>query len=151
MYVETKVYYRIGSIMKYIFGVKMAKEFYKWHILKEQLHNEKKEQYFKERDVFWASVGINIGYEQDGKGEIFSRPILVVKKYNKNIFFGVPLSTKIKEGTFFFTFTLNEKLSNALLVQGRIYDTKRLENKIGKISQKDFNILKIKLRKLLNV
>ncbi len=129
----------------------MAKEFYKWYMLKEQLHNEKKEQYFKERDIFWASVGINIGYEQDGKGEIFSRPILVVKKYNKNIFFGVPLSTKIKEGTFFFTFTLNEKMSNALLVQGRIYDTKRLENKIGKISQKDFDTLKIKLRKLLNV
>jgi len=129
----------------------MAKEFYKWYMLKEQLDNEKKEQYFKERDIFWASVGINIGYEQDGKGEIFSRPILVVKKYNKNIFFGVPLSTKIKEGTFFYTFTLNEKLSNALLVQGRIYDTKRLENKIGKISQKDFDILKIKLRELLNV
>ena len=111
----------------------MAKEFYKWYMLKEQLHSAKKEQYFKERDIFWASIGVNIGYEQDGKGEIFSRPILVVKKYNKNIFFGVPLSTKIKEGTFFFTFRLNEKLSSALLVQGRIYDTKRLENKIGKI------------------
>jgi len=129
----------------------MVKEFYKWYTLKEQLHNGKKEQYFKERDIFWASIGVNIGYEQDGKGEIFSRPVLVVKKYNKNIFFGVPLSTKIKDGTFFFTFTLNEKLSSALLVQGRIYDTKRLENKIGKIEQKDFELLKVKLGKLLNV
>jgi len=129
----------------------MVKEFYKWYMLKELLHNAKKEQYFKERDIFWASIGINIGYEQDGKGEIFSRPILVVKKYNKNIFFGVPLSTKIKDGTFFFTFTLNEKLSSALLVQGRIYDTKRLENKIGKIEQKDFALLKVKLGELLNV
>lgn len=129
----------------------MAKEFYKWYMLKEQLHNTEKEQYFKERDVFWASIGVNIGYEQDGKGEIFSRPVLIIKKYNKNIFFGVPLSTKIKDGTFFFTFSLNDKPSNALLVQCRIYDTKRLENKIGKIAQKDFEALKIKLRKLLNV
>ena len=129
----------------------MAKEFYKWYMLKEQLHNDNKEQYFKERDIFWASIGVNIGYEQDGKGEIFSRPVLILKKYNKNIFFGIPLSTKIKEGTFFFTFILNGNPSNALLVQGRIYDTKRLENKIGKVSKEDFEAIKEKWGKLLDV
>jgi len=120
-------------------------------MLKEQLHNDNKEQYFKERDIFWASIGVNIGYEQDGKGEIFSRPVLILKKYNKNIFFGIPLSTKIKEGTFFFTFILNGNPSNALLVQGRIYDTKRLENKIGKVSKEDFEAIKEKWGKLLDV
>jgi mRNA interferase MazF len=73
------------------------------------------------------------------------------KKSCTIVFFGVPLSTKIKDGTFFFTFSLNDKLSSALLVQCRIYDTKRLENKIGKIAQKDFRELKIKLKELLNV
>ncbi|MDD5359347.1 MAG: type II toxin-antitoxin system PemK/MazF family toxin [Sulfurovaceae bacterium] len=101
--------------------------------------------------MFWASIGVNIGYEQDGKGEIFSRPVLIVKKYGKNIFFGIPLSTKIKEGSFFFDFYLNRQKSNALLVQGRTYDSKRLENKIGKISKEDFIKLKIKLRELLNL
>jgi mRNA interferase MazF len=129
----------------------MDKDFQNWHRLKEKLHNQKKEQYFKERDVFWASIGVNVGFEQDGKGEIFSRPVLVIKKYSKNIFFGVPLSTQIKNGSFFFTFKLNEKQSNALLVQGRVYDIKRLENKIGKISQDDFKKLKIKLGELLDV
>lgn len=129
----------------------MGKKFSEWNLLKEKLHNKNKEQFFKERDIFWASIGVNIGYEQDGKGEIFSRPVLVVKKYNKNIFLGVPLSTQIKEGSFFFTFELNNKLSNALLVQARVYDTKRLENKIGKINQDDFKKLKNKLGKLLNV
>ncbi|MEA3330297.1 MAG: type II toxin-antitoxin system PemK/MazF family toxin [Campylobacterota bacterium] len=129
----------------------MSKNFKNWHILKESLHNRKKEQYFKERDIFWASIGVHIGYEQDGKGKIFSRPVLVVKKYSKNIFFGVPLSTQIKEGSFFFAFKLNTKQSNALLVQGRVYDIKRLENKIGKISQDDFKELKVKLGELLNV
>lgn len=133
---------RFSKIMKY---------FSKWNCLKEKLHSRNKEQYFKERDVFWASIGINIGYEQDGKGEIFSRPVPIVKKYGKNIFFGIPLSTQIKEGSFFFSFDLNLQKSNALLVQGRTYDSKRLENKIGKISQKDFMKLKIKLRELLNL
>ncbi|CUV65996.1 conserved hypothetical protein [Sulfurovum sp. enrichment culture clone C5] len=65
--------------------------------------------------------------------------------------FGIPLSTQIKEGSFFFSFDLNLQNSNALLVQGRTYDSKRLENKIGKISQEDFIKLKIKFRELLNL
>ncbi|MFT7824822.1 MAG: type II toxin-antitoxin system PemK/MazF family toxin [Sulfurimonas sp.] len=99
----------------------------------------------------WASIGINVGFEQDGKSELFSRPVLIVKKYNKNLFFGVPLSTTIREGSFFFTFELNGDQSSALLVQGRVYDAKRLENKIGMISKDDFGSLKCKLKGLLDV
>ncbi len=127
------------------------KNFDKWNALKITLHNNKKEQFFKERDIFWASIGVNIGFEQDGKGEIFSRPVLIVKKYSKNIFFGIPLSTQIKEGSFFFDFELEGQKSNALLVQARIYDAKRLENKIGKISHDDFERLKMKLGELLEL
>jgi len=129
----------------------MSKEFDKWNILKQKLHSGKTENYFKERDVFWVSIGVNVGFEQDGKGEIFSRPVLVMKKYNKNIFLGIPLSTQIKQGSFFFEFLLNGKPSNALLVQARVYDAKRLENKIGKMNQQDFNNLKSKFRELVNV
>ena len=88
---------------------------------------------------------------QDGKGEIFSRPVVVVKKYNNNLFFGIPLSTTIREGSFFFSFDFNNEISSALLVQGRVYDAKRLENKIGMISKNDFETLKSKLKGLLNV
>lgn len=129
----------------------MNKEFNKWNSLKQKLHNSKKEIIFKQRDIFWISIGVNIGYEQDGKGKIFSRPVLVVKKFNHHIFFGIALSTQIKQGSFFFEFSLNDKPSNALLVQGRIYDVKRLENKIGMISKDDFQQLKRKLKDLLDV
>lgn len=129
----------------------MSKKFSEWNELKIQLHNNKKEQYFKERDIFWVSIGVNIGFEQDGKGEIFSRPVLIVKKYGKNIFFGIPLSTQLKEGSFFFDFELDGQKSSALLVQARIYDAKRLENKIGKIFVDDFKRLKTKLGELLEL
>ena len=129
----------------------MSKKFSEWNELKIQLHNNKKEQYFKERDIFWVSIGVNIGFEQDGKGEIFSRPVLIVKKYGKNIFFGIPLSTQLKEGSFFFDFELEGQKSHALLVQARIYDAKRLENKIGKIFVDDFKRLKTKLGELLEL
>jgi mRNA interferase MazF len=70
--------------------------------------------------------------------------------YNKNLFFGVPLSTQIKQGSFFFEFEFNGKKSNALIVQGRIYDTKRLENRMGMIPNETFNNLKKQLKELLN-
>ena len=46
---------------------------------------------------------------------------------------------------------MNKKDSNALLVQGRLYDSKRLENKIGTIHSDEFKALKEKLGELLNV
>ena len=133
-------------------GLFMSKKFDEWNNIKQKLHNKKSKIIIpKNREIYWASIGVNVGFEQDGKGEIFSRPVLVVKRYSKNLFFGVPLSTQIKEGSFFYTFTLNKKQSNALLVQAKTYDTKRLENRIGMISKDDFQTLKIKLKDLLDV
>jgi mRNA interferase MazF len=130
----------------------MSKKFKEWHSVKEKLHKETKKTIVpKEREIYWVSVGVNIGHEQDGKGNVFSRPVLVIKRYNKNLFFGVPLSTQIKQGSFFFEFDFNGKKSNALIVQGRIYDTKRLENRMGMIPNETFNNLKKQLKELLNV
>jgi mRNA interferase MazF len=87
----------------------------------------------------------------NGKSDFFTRPVLILKRFNKNIFFGIPLSTQIKDGNFFFTFNLNDEKSNALLVQGKTFDVKRLEKKIGMISKDEFSELKIKLKELLAI
>lgn len=127
------------------------KKFDNWNEVKKQIDNKTKISIPKEREVYWACIGENIGFEQNGKSELFTRPVLVFKRFNKNIFFGVPLSTQIKDGNFFFTFTLNGELSNALLVQGKLFDIRRLEKKIGMISKDDFNQLKLKFKDLLDI
>lgn len=63
------------------------KDYDKWNILKQ--HLEKKEgiyRGFKEADVWWVSLGVNIGDEQDGKSSHFSRPVLILRKYNNSFF-----------------------------------------------------------------
>ncbi len=127
------------------------KKFDNWNEVKKQIDNKTKISIPKEREVYWASIGENIGFEQNGKSELFTRPVLVFKRFNKNIFFGVPLSTQIKDGNFFFTFTLNGELSNALLVQGKLFDIRRLEKKIGMISKDEFSQLKLKFKDLLDI
>jgi mRNA interferase MazF len=128
------------------------KKFDKWNNVKKNLENKKSKIYYKEREIYWANIGENIGSEQNGKGDDFTRPLLVFKKFSNDIFFGIPLSTQVKKGTWFFEFSFKEaKISTALLVQSRLYDIKRLDKKIGKISTEDFSVLKEKFKELMNV
>ena len=130
------------------------KEFDEWNNLKKSLHSNGKENFFKERDIFYMNMGKNIGFEQDGKGENFVRPVVIIKGFNKNMFFGIPLSTKIKEGKFYYKFQFQKKdelVENiALLSQMRLFSTKRLLNKIGVISKEDFESLKNEFKSLID-
>ena len=129
----------------------MSKKFDEWNEVKQKVEKKEKISIPKEREVYWASIGENIGFEQNGKSELFTRPVLVLKRFTKNMFFGIPLSSQIKQGSFFYDFELDGEKSNALLVQARIYDTKRLEKKIGMISKEDFQNLKKKFGELIDV
>ena len=122
----------------------------KWNTLKQITQESNKKVYFKERDIFWLKVGENIGFEQNGKGDKFQRPVLVVKRYTNDMFLGIPLSTTSRDGSFFFQFSFKEdEISTALLVQQRLFSSKRCIKKIGKINQEDFRKLKQKLYDLI--
>ena len=49
--------------------------------------------YFHEGDIWWARVGVNVGYEIDGEDRNFARPVIVLKKYNQYSFLALPLTT----------------------------------------------------------
>lgn len=125
-----------------------------WNEIKKVIENENIIVGFKERDIFYVNMGKNIGFEQDGKGENFVRPVVIIKGFNKDVFFGIPLSTKIKEGRFYYKFCFQKKdelVENiALLSQMRLFSTKRLLNKIGVISKEDFQSLKNKFKSLID-
>ena len=61
----------------------MEKNFLKWHKEKEQINSTKGTALFHEREVWWCRVGVNVGFEMDGRGETFERPVVIVKKFNK--------------------------------------------------------------------
>ncbi len=97
------------------------KQFDEWNEVKKRIDNKTKISIPKEREIYWTCIGENVGFEQNGKSKLFARPVLVLKRFNKHIFFGIPLSTQIKNGSFFFTFTLNDTLSNALFSSGKAF------------------------------
>ena len=128
------------------------KKFDDWNELKKQISSIDNSVKFKERDIFWISIGENIGSEQNGKGKEFARPVLIIKKLNNQLFFGVPLSTSIRNGTYFHTFSfIEEQQSSALLVQAKVFDIKRANQKLGMINKNDFIDVKEKLRILFEL
>lgn len=116
----------------------MIRDYKKWHSLKELIEYGYSEKIFKEREIWWCSLGANVGFEQDGKHDRFERPVLVLRKFNKGMFWGLPLSSKPKQSYFYFSFYWKEVAVTVLLSQLRILSPKRLIRRMGKINNKTF-------------
>jgi len=120
----------------------MAKLFDKWNIKKQQVQRENKLIIFYEREVWWCIVGTNIGVEIDGKNEFFLRPVVVLRKFNKDMMLVVPTSSKAKSGKYYLTSSCEDGTEYHLrLSQLRTISSKRLFSKMGTISQKDYKVL----------
>ena len=76
----------------------------------------------------------NIGVEINGKSEKFSRPIFIFKKYDRYSFLGLPLSTKIKIGSWYVPVDFLGISQVVILNQSRALDYRRLDKKIGELS-----------------
>jgi len=114
-----------------------------WNNVKKKLHQKGKEvEFFKEKQIWWCSIGQNLGSESYGKGVTFSRPVLVFKKLSERTFLGIPLTSKTKQGSWYVTIKHRGQEITALLNQIRIYDKKRLSNRLGEIDNEDFRRVK---------
>jgi len=116
----------------------IIKRFLEWVGLKEKLHEQKhRPPLFKEGEIWWCYTGENVGIEMNGKGEQFTRPIFVFKKYDKYSFLGLPLTTKTKVGTWYVPIRFGEKDQIVVLVQGRVFDYRRLKEKIAELEESE--------------
>lgn len=118
------------------------KDFSTWSVLKTSINQNIERPIFKEREIWWVSIGANIGDEEDGKGDKFLRPVLVIRKFNKNLFLGVPLTKQVKENLFYFKLEVKDKIVCAMISQLRLFDSKRLLNRLEKLPEKEFEKVK---------
>lgn len=116
----------------------IIKKFLEWIKLKEKLHiNIHKPPLVSEGDLWWASIGENIGKEINGKSNLFSRPVLVFKKLSHNLFLAIPTTTKERRGNWFVSITHAGKKEFIILSQVRVLDTKRLSSRLGSVDKLD--------------
>ena len=117
----------------------MEKDFDAWNTKKKQTHHADTSVLFYEREVWWTHVGVNVGVEIDGRHELFLRPVVIVRKFNKNMALVVPTTAKDKDGKYYFAVSGEDKKRYITCVsQLKNISAKRLYRKIGTISVRDY-------------
>jgi len=124
--------------------------FDQWNEIKKRIDasEPKADRFPKMGEVWMSALGKNIGYEQNGAGDNFSRPVLVVHKFNNKMFFVVPLSTKQKSFDFYYNCTDPDgnKIS-LILAQLRLLSIKRLERKLYAFDSAGMSKIRTRLAK----
>ncbi len=130
----------------------MTELFNEWNNLKQEIQDKEITINIKEKNIYFLSLGQNIGTESYGKGDKFLRPVIVFKKLGKNYFLGIPLTSKVKDGNYYFTFNRkNGKKNTAMLNQMKTFDAKRVVSFGGKISNNIYENLKVKVEEFLDI
>ena len=127
----------------------MEKDFIEWHGLKTKLQAQDRNKFFQERELWFCSIGMNLGSEIDGKQSLFLRPVIVIRKFTSDLFWGIPLTSTFLTGSYFYQLDFRGRISTVLLLQMRLLDRKRLFRKVGTILDSDFVALQNQLKNLL--
>ncbi len=93
-------------------------------------------------------MGENVGSEINGKSDLFSRPVLILKKLAHGFYFVVPTTTQLRQGSWYVAFRQHDRDMVACLHQARVIDYRRLSSRLGKIDSDDFANVKHGFRAL---
>ncbi len=120
----------------------MNKDFDSWNLQKKKIENRfvDKDLYFYPKEIWWSSLGLNVGIETNGKNNNFERPVLIIKKFNSNMLWVLPLTTKNKIGLGYFQLS-DQNNSSVIFTQIRTISAKRLLRKIYTISDSDYKLI----------
>ena len=130
---------RTDTMVDILYFYHMIKKFLEWINLKEKLHKkDTSPPLVNEGEIWWTSLGENIGREINGKSRKFSRPVIIFRKLSREIYLIIPTTTKQKHGTWYVPFRHRSVDEIACLQQIRTVDHHRLLSKMGQIDKLDF-------------
>jgi mRNA interferase MazF len=116
----------------------MEKDFDRWNDRKKEVDRFTFTDFVNEREVWWSTLGINVGSEQDGSPEFFERPVLVVRKFNKETVLVVPLTSSPRRTQYHIAVRHEGIEFAAVISQVRLISTKRLARKIYQMDRAIF-------------
>ena len=121
----------------------ISEVFNNWNKLKIQIHKSERFIYPKPREIWWVSLGQNIGVEINGKNTKFERPVVIIKVFNQHSILVAPISSKMGIGKYLQNFINHRNIPNVInFSQIRSLSTKRLIRKAGKLGLEDFEKIK---------
>lgn len=128
----------------------MDKNFDQWNLLKKNINASTAFRLYRTRDIWWCSLGANVGFEQDGSGKYYERPVLILRGLSRRVCVIVPLTTSQKKNPYRISVGLvSGKEAYAAISQVRLIDTRRLINKVGVLEIIRFEIIRKAVKNLL--
>ena len=129
----------------------MEKDFDKWNKIKKETHsNDDYLPLYHKRQIRWCRLGANVGFEQDGTGKDFSRPVLILKGFSRHVCLVVPLTTSTKKNKYHIPVGIVEGRNAFVIIsQIRLIDTKRLDQYIMTLDKKIFELIQKAVKGLL--
>lgn len=128
-----------------------VKDFDNWILKKKSINSRSEQPFFREREIWWCSLGCNIGSEEDGKNAEFERPVVVFRIFGKDILWIIPITTQLDrtDSRLTYTFVCGGIKQTADISQIRLVSSKRLLRYMELISFEDFQIIRNRLRDLV--
>lgn len=127
----------------------VLKDFDEWNKVKKNVNAYNNRRYYKAREIWWCKLGINIGFEQDGTGKEFDRPVLVIKRFNKDISIVAPLTTSNKNNKYYISIgKIGGKNAKVIISQIKLIDTKRFYKREAILDKETFNLIKKTIRNM---
>lgn len=128
----------------------MEKDFDGWNEVKKKIGGELP-RFYTVREIWWCRLGVNVGTEQDGKGEWYIRPCVILRGFGSDACLVVPLTTSAREHPLRVPIGLVEgQEARANLSQIRIVDTRRLVEKVGFLEKGIFTELRKAAREMFS-
>jgi len=127
----------------------MQKDFDGWNEIKKRADTEKPRLYTV-REIWWCRFGVNIGTEQDGRGDNFLRPVVILRGFGSDACLVAPLTTSVREHPLRVSVgMIDGHPARANLSQIRVVDTRRLVEKVGFLEKEIFAIIRKAAKGLL--
>lgn len=118
----------------------MQKDFDKWNKIKKEVDETKLSTLYHAREIWWCSLGVNIGFEQNGGGQEYQRPTLILKGMSRDTCYVIPLTGSPQKNKNIISIGLVDGVqATAIISQIRLIDTKRLVEKIRFLDKNKFN------------
>lgn len=121
-------------------------QFNEWNFLKQCLSDGGIAHFCREREIWVCAIGKNIGREQNGKREMFQRPVLVVRKFGSGLFFGIPLTSTVSCNDFVLQISGGSFL---VLNQLKSFDMRRLLRRMRRLDEIEFEYILIQTKRVI--
>lgn len=128
-----------------------VKDFVGWAKFAKELENRPRPTNLKSGIICWCYLGVNVGTEQDGTGENFARPALILDLLGPNQAFILPFTSRIKKGRSYMQVMVKGNPETLIINQPRAIDMKRLGYYLDEVNDEQLqNIRRIVANLILN-